>query len=99
MTAIDYLIEQLQAPCRGIPNHIIEEAKRIDKERIKQLLEEYTNRIVENAKVCKDLGENEEGKLQFEITECYHDENGYPIYVEEESITSQLEIFKKEIGL
>jgi hypothetical protein len=31
-TAVDYLIEQLQAPCRGIPSHIIEEAKRIEQE-------------------------------------------------------------------
>lgn len=33
------------------------------------------------AKVCKDLGEDDEGKQQFEITECYYDEEGYPIYV------------------
>ena len=26
-SAVDYLIEQLQAPCRGIPSHIIEQAK------------------------------------------------------------------------
>lgn len=32
MSAVDYLIEQLQAPCRGIPSHIIEEAKRIEQE-------------------------------------------------------------------
>ena len=34
MTAVEYLIEQLQAPCRGIPSHIIEEAKRIEKRQI-----------------------------------------------------------------
>lgn len=33
-TAVDYLIEQLQAPCRGIPSHIIEKAKAIEKEQI-----------------------------------------------------------------
>ena len=33
-TAVDYLIEQLQAPCRGIPSHIIEKAKQIEKEQI-----------------------------------------------------------------
>jgi hypothetical protein len=27
MTSIEYLIEQLQAPCRDIPSHIIEQAK------------------------------------------------------------------------
>ena len=31
-TAVDYLIEQLQAPCRGIPSHIIEQAKEMEKE-------------------------------------------------------------------
>ena len=33
-TAVNYIIEQLQAPCRGIPSHIIEEAKRLEKEQI-----------------------------------------------------------------
>ena len=33
-TAVDYLIEQLQAPCRGIPSHIIEQAKAMEKEQI-----------------------------------------------------------------
>ena len=32
MTAVDYLIEQLQAPCRGIPSHIIEQAKEMEKQ-------------------------------------------------------------------
>lgn len=36
-TAVDYLIEQLQAPCRGIPSHIIERAKEIEKEQIKEI--------------------------------------------------------------
>lgn len=31
-SAVDYLIEQLQAPCRGIPSHIIEQAKEMEKE-------------------------------------------------------------------
>ena len=35
-TAVDFLIEQLQAPCRGIPSHIIEQAKQIEKEQSKQ---------------------------------------------------------------
>ena len=30
MTAVEYLIEQLQAPCRGIPSHIIEQAKAME---------------------------------------------------------------------
>jgi hypothetical protein len=33
-TAVDYLIEQLWAPCRGIPSHIIEQAKQMEKEQI-----------------------------------------------------------------
>lgn len=34
-TAVDWIIEQLQAPCRGIPSHIIEQAKQMEKEQIK----------------------------------------------------------------
>ena len=33
-TAVDYLLDQLQAPCRGIPSHIIEQAKAMEKEQI-----------------------------------------------------------------
>ena len=33
-TAVEWLVEQLQAPCRGIPSHIIEQAKEMEKERI-----------------------------------------------------------------
>ena len=33
-TAVDWLIEQLQAPCRGIPTHIIQQAKQIEKDQI-----------------------------------------------------------------
>lgn len=32
LTAVDWLIEQLQAPCRGIPSHIIEQAKQMEDE-------------------------------------------------------------------
>ena len=31
MTSIEWLIEQLQAPCRGIPSNIIEQAKEMHK--------------------------------------------------------------------
>lgn len=34
MTAVDYLIEQLQAPCKGIPSHIIEQAKEMEKQQM-----------------------------------------------------------------
>jgi hypothetical protein len=55
------------------------------KEYTKDTLEEYTNRIVENA----------EAK-----TKCYPfgDMESYPV-VDKESITSQLPLFLKEIGL
>lgn len=33
-TAIQWIIEQLQAPCRGIPSHIIEEALQMEREQI-----------------------------------------------------------------
>jgi len=40
----------------------------------------------EEAKVCKDMGELENGNVSFEITECYYDENDYPIYVDKDSV-------------
>jgi hypothetical protein len=33
-TAVEWLVEQLQAPCRGIPSHIIDQAKQMEKEQI-----------------------------------------------------------------
>ena len=33
-TAVEFLIEQLQAPCRGIPSHIIEQAKEMEKDQM-----------------------------------------------------------------
>jgi len=34
MTSIEWLIEQLHAPCRGIPSHVIEQAKEMHKQEI-----------------------------------------------------------------
>ena len=34
MTSVEWLIQQLQAPCRGIPSHIIEHAKEMHKDQI-----------------------------------------------------------------
>jgi hypothetical protein len=34
MTSIEWLIEQLQAPCRGIPSDIIQQAKEMHKKEI-----------------------------------------------------------------
>jgi hypothetical protein len=34
LTAVEWLIEQLQAPCRGIPSHIVEQAKQMEKEQL-----------------------------------------------------------------
>lgn len=52
------------------------------KEYAKQLLEEYTNRIVENVTITNDYGSSGE------LFDC----------VDKESITSQLPQFLKEIG-
>lgn len=35
MTAVEWLIDQLQAPCRGIPSHIIEQAKIMEETHIR----------------------------------------------------------------
>ena len=51
MTAVEYLIEQLQVPCRGIPSHIIEQAKEMEKQQIESAYEEGYNRA---AKVIED---------------------------------------------
>ena len=40
-TAIDWLVDQLQAPCRGIPSHIIEQAKEIHKKEIIEAAERW----------------------------------------------------------
>jgi hypothetical protein len=39
MTSIQWLIEQLQAPCRGIPSDIIEQAKEMHKKEIEDAFE------------------------------------------------------------
>jgi len=39
-TAVEWLVEQLYAPCRGIPSHIIEKAKEMEKE---QIIKAYEN--------------------------------------------------------
>jgi hypothetical protein len=33
-TAVDWLIGQLYAPCRGIPSHIIEQAKEMEQDQM-----------------------------------------------------------------
>jgi len=33
-TAVEWIIEQMWAPCRTIPSHIIEQAKQMEKEQI-----------------------------------------------------------------
>ena len=37
-TAVEWLVEQLQAPCRGIPSHILEQAKKMEKEQMQKLI-------------------------------------------------------------
>ena len=58
---------------------------------LSDVIKDALNTGAKEAKVVKDLGENKEGVPEFEVTECYYDENGYPIYVEEESITNTFE--------
>ena len=36
-TAVEWIIEQLQAPCRGIPSHIIEQAKQMEQDQMKRV--------------------------------------------------------------
>lgn len=38
-SAVDYLIEQLESPCRGIPSFIIEKARGIQKEQMRLIYE------------------------------------------------------------
>jgi len=62
-------------------------------------LNEYTQSVIkqaletaaEKAKVVKDLGEDSNGTLVYEVTEYYYDETGYPIYTEKQSITNTFE--------
>lgn len=35
-TVVEWLVAQLQAPCRGIPSHIIEHANQMFKDQIKE---------------------------------------------------------------
>lgn len=45
-TAVDWIIEQLQAPCRGIPSHIIEQAKQMEKEQMANFANEYADAVM-----------------------------------------------------
>ena len=49
-SSIDWLIDQLQAPCRGIPSHIIEQAKAMHKEEIIQSNRDGVDMCVGNGK-------------------------------------------------
>ena len=68
-TAVEWLIEQLQAPCRGIPSHIIEDSKRMEED---QHIDSYNEgyRDGENDgssrnNVWKDISEYSNAKLFF----------------------------------
>lgn len=65
-------------------------------EELKQLLEEYTNRIVENAK----LGLYSDGVLREHVNGVMINREDYygTVYVDNKSITSQLPKFLKEKG-
>ena len=46
-SAVEWSIEQLQAPCRGIPSHIIEQAKQME---LAQRIDDYTNGHIDREK-------------------------------------------------
>ena len=52
-TAVKWLVEQLYAPCRGIPSHIIEKAKEMEKEQITDAFAECWKANVPNGIECK----------------------------------------------
>ena len=47
-TAVEWLIEQLQAPCKTIPSHIIYQAKAMEKE---QIIDAYNNGDLRSAEL------------------------------------------------
>jgi hypothetical protein len=51
-TAVDWLIGQLHAPCRGIPSHIIEQAKEMEKE---QMVDAWSNGWLNDYKSDEDV--------------------------------------------
>jgi hypothetical protein len=59
-TAVDYLIEQLQAPCRGIPSHIIEQAKEMEKQQQLELIQFLADRedFKENSSISIFIAED-----------------------------------------
>ena len=75
----------------GIENSCLDRVKIVEAfvftpEELKQLLEEYTNRIVENIK-------------HIDVGEIGEDGNHYPYYiVDKESITNQLPLMLKKLG-
>jgi hypothetical protein len=51
LTAVEWLIEILWAPCQGIPSDIIEQARQMEKEKIKEELIgllQWMNKVAEN---------------------------------------------------
>lgn len=63
-TAVEYLIQQLQAPCRGIPEHIIEKAYRIQE---KQMID-FSMRAYQDVSNLMNVPFNQisENRLNFE---------------------------------
>ena len=51
-TAVEWLIGQLYAPCRGIPSHIIEQAKEMEKE---QMVDAWSNGWLNDYKSDEDV--------------------------------------------
>jgi hypothetical protein len=55
-TAVEWLIGQLYAPCRGIPSHIIEQAKEMEKEQMCQFAnawdKELSDGVIRSVEDC-----------------------------------------------
>jgi hypothetical protein len=62
-TAVEWLIGQLYAPCRGIPSHIIEQAKEMEKQQMDKVAGDWWN---EGASYMHD------GRRKYESFEQYY---------------------------
>jgi hypothetical protein len=104
MTSVEWLIEQLQAPCRGIPSHIIERAK----EMYNQEMVTNSNQLVisdeEALRLVKEMNKQPMRFVPYEISDEEIEkevEERYPIkkVVSMSMLTSfDLKQLSKQIG-
>lgn len=81
----------------GNPNYKLdtytyEEVLDISKRYAKQLLEDYTNRIVENVRLDRP------GRYGRTTSKTYYGEDG-EVFIDEKSITNQLPLMLEELGI